>query len=210
MQYIPKLSAQEIEENHKRFKGRVSLYKRGLDFAESRKFILKKAKPLRGSILEIGAGTGYTTLALAKAGYKFISIDKDREALKTSALNLAYEKVFSNVKFYVMDGKSLTFENGSFNNIVVVNLFHHIDSVNKMLAEIDRVLCADGKIVLADFNKTGMEIVEAVHKREGRAHENSGVTKDSIYSYFHALGYDIRSYQDRCHWTLVCKKLIQK
>ena len=211
MQYIPKLSAKEIEENHKCFNERRSLYrKKELDFVENRKFILKKAGALQGRILEIGAGTGYITLALAKAGYKFISIDKDKEALKTAALNLAYEKVLSNVEFHIMDGKSMDFGNESFENIVCVNLFHHISKVNKMLSEIDRVLCANGKAVLADFNKKGMEIVDAVHKQEGRVHENSNVTKDSIYSYFRGLGYEFKDYGDKCHWVLIGKKMIKK
>jgi predicted O-methyltransferase YrrM len=128
VEYIPKLSSEEIEQNHKHFSERVSLYqKKGLDFVKSREFILKKAHPLQGSILEIGTGTGYTTLALAKAGYKFTSIDKDKATLKIASLNIAYADVLSNVKLYVMDGKSVDFENGSFRNVICVNLFHHID-----------------------------------------------------------------------------------
>lgn len=211
MQYNPKLSAKEIEENHKHFSERVSLYQgKGLDFIESRRFILEKTGLLRGSILEIGAGTGHTTLALAKAGYNFVSIDKDKETLKTAELNLAYAGVLSNVKFYVMDGKDLTFEDKSFDNVVIVNLFHHIDKVNKMLSEIDRVLCANGKAVLADFNKKGMEIVNAVHEQEGRMHENSNVTKNTVYSYFQGLGYDIEKYENQCHWLLIGRKLIER
>ena len=211
MQYFPELTDKEIEENHKHFRERMSLYKeRGLDFIKNREFILAKAGVLDGDILESGAGSGYTTWALAKAGYKFISIDKDREALKTTALNLAYEKVLSNVKFYVMDGMSLDFKNSSIKNIVIVNLFHHIKSgINEMLSEADRVLCAYGKLVLADFNNEGMKIVEGVHKQEGRVHENAGVSEDYVYSYFHSLGYEIKRYQDICHWISITKKIIK-
>jgi ubiquinone/menaquinone biosynthesis C-methylase UbiE len=204
MQYKPNLSREEIEENHKHFSERVLLYqKRGLDFVKSRNFILKKAHPLEGSILEIGAGTGYTTLALAKAGYKFTSIDKDKEALKIAALNIAYANTLSNVKFYVMDGISMDFEEESFKSIICVNLFHHIDRVDEMLSEIDRVLCRDGKIVLADFNRKGMETVNAVHKEEGRVHKDSKVTGDKIYTYFRDAGYEMKEYKDRCHWLLI-------
>lgn len=211
MRYIPKLSAGEIEENHKHFEERLSLYKeKGLDFFESRKFILEKAKPLEGSILELGTGTGYTTLALAKAGHKIISIDKDKETLKTAALNLAYANVLSSAKFYVMDAKHLTFKNSNFNNVVAVNLFHHIDSANKMFAEIDRILAANGKIVLSDFNKRGMDTVDAVHKKEGRVHENKFITRVDVSSHFCGLGYKIKSFETRCHWVLIGTKTIQK
>ena len=163
---------------------------------------------MQGSILEIGTGTGYATLVLAKAGYKFTSIDTDKESLEIAALNLAYENALSNVAFYVMDGKSLDFENKSFRNIVVINLFHHIDDIDKVLSEIDRVLCRGGKAVLADFNKNGLKIVGSVHKQEGRIHEDVGVSKKHIYSYFHRLGYDVKSAEDKHHWVLIAKKKI--
>ncbi|NQU18633.1 class I SAM-dependent methyltransferase, partial [bacterium] len=147
MQYIPKLTKSEIEENHKYFIERVSIYKkRGIDFFVTRRSILEKVYPLKGRILEIGPGNGHTTLALAKAGYKFISIDKDKGSLKKTALNLVYENVLSMVKLFVMDGNVLSFGEDSFKNVIVVNLFHHLDKVNKMLLEIDRVLCAEGKV----------------------------------------------------------------
>ena len=208
---MPRLPVNKIEENHKHLSRRMLLYKeRGLDFVKSREFILKKAQLLQGGILEIGTGNGYTTLALAKRGHTFISIDKDKEPLKTTALNLAYENVLTNVKFYVMDGRTLDFASGSFKNVVVVNLFHHVDDINKILSEIDRVLCANGKAVLADFNKDGMAIVEAVHKQEGRMHENSNVTRDYIYSYLYGLGYKIESYEEKCHWVLIAIKELRK
>ena len=211
MQYDPKLSEEEIEENHKHFSQRVSLYKKnGLDFEKSREFILKKAHPLKEAILEIGTGTGHTTLALAKAGYKIISVDNDKEALKIAALNLAYAKVLSGVKLYMMDGKSMDFGDESFTNIVCVNLLHHIEKADKILSEIDRVLCTNGEVVLADFNKRGMGIVDAVHRNEGRAHENSNVTKKRVFSFFNSLGYEIRDYEGKYNWVLICKKLIER
>ena len=81
MRYTPRLGRKKIEENHRYFSERVLLYKKkGLDLVKSREFILRKAQPLPGSILELGTGAGHTTVALAKAGYDFVSIDKDKEA----------------------------------------------------------------------------------------------------------------------------------
>ena len=207
MQYLPELSAKEIEENHKQFSERVRVYrKKGLDYAESRRFMLEEVKPLSGSILEIGTGTGYTTIALAGDGYELATIDKDKEILNIAASNLAYLNLLSKVKFYIMDGKLLSFGDKSFDNIFAVNLFHHIDGVDKMLAEIDRVLSVNGKILLADFNKRGMKIIESVHRQEGRVHENKSVTQNYVHSYFHDLGYDLKNFDNRCHWIIIGKK----
>lgn len=207
MLYVPQLTDKEIKENHKRYSERILLYKnRGLDFIESRKLILKKAGPLKGKILEIGTGKGYISLALAKAGYKFTSIDIDKEELKTAALNLAYENLLSSITFYIMNGESLSFRDKTFSNVICVGLFHHIDKIDKMLSEIDRVLHVNGKAALGDFNKKGLEIISAVHREEGNTHGDSGVTVDQVHSYFRKLRYEIKNYEDNCHWALILTK----
>ena len=207
MRYIPKVTHESVEENHRHFIERVSIFKkRGLDFSRRLRFVLKKAEPLRGSILEIGTGTGHTMLALAKAGYKFTSIDKDKDVLRIAALNLAYAKLLPLVEFHAMNGKELKFKNNSFNNIIAVSVFHHINSVEKMLIEIDRVLNKNGKIIFADFNSNGMAIVNSVHKHEGRVHECTDATKEKIFSYFHGLGYDMDHYNSKSHWVIIGKK----
>ena len=211
MRYIPELTEDAIAENHKNFEERVTLYKGlGIDFSNIRESLLDKAGPLKGNILEIGAGSGYTTISLAKTGYKVISIDPDKEALRKTALNLAYERLLSRVELYVMDGKSLAFNDESFQNVIAVNLFHHIEGIDDMLCEIDRLLSFNGKTILADFNKNGMDIINSVHKNEGRIHENSGVTKDYIYSYFNKLGYKMSEPKDRYHWILIAEKKVQR
>jgi len=211
MKYIPRLTKRDIIANHKHFIERVSVYrKRGLDFENTRNFILKKAQPIAGSILEIGSGNGYTTLALAKAGYKFTSIDNDNESLKKTALNLAYEKLLCNVEFYIMDARSLSFDSMSFQNVVAVNLFHHIEEIDNILSEIDRVLSLNGRAIMIDFSKKGMEIINGVHKKEHRFHKDSGVTKDYVFSYYKSLGYKIEDYDDTYHWVLIAEKNAQQ
>ncbi len=207
MKYIPELTEQEIEENNKHFKERITLYKhKGLDFFKARSFILQKAKPLEGNILEIGTGTGHTTLCLAKAGHRFASVDPDKETLKIAALNVAYEGMLSNVDFYVMDGMSLAFGDNSFNNIIIVCLFHHIDDISRILKETDRVLVPGGKVVISDFDRYGMEIVNTVHEEEGRKHEDSGVTGKDIRDYLDALEYNTKSYDYKGYWIVIGEK----
>lgn len=208
MIYVPQLTDKEIQENQKRFSERANVYnKLGMDFLLLRRLFLEKAGLLEGNILEIGTGNGHTAIALREAGYKFKTIDINKESLKITALNLAYRGLLSGVEFYVMDGKQLAFEDASFQAVVVINLFHHVDEVDEMLSEIDRVLCARGKLIMADFNKEGLKIIDSVHKNEGRVHENSGVSKKYVYSYFNGLGYNITEFNDKYHWALIAEKI---
>ena len=207
MRYIPKAVPSEVKENHDYQKKRALFYKKkGLDFSKALKFILKKAGPLCGSILEIGTGPGHTALALAKAGYKFVSVDKDKESLRKASLNLAYSKLLKKVEFYAMDATHLEFKDRSFDNIIIVAVFHHIKRFDEIMKEVDRVLVPGGQIILADFNKKGMKIVGSLHKEEGRVHEASSITEEVVSRYLKKLGYKINFIEHECHWIIISRK----
>ena len=70
----------EVLENHKLYLERKKLYQNhGLNIDKERQFVLDKAEPLFGDILEVGTGKGYFTLILAGEGYKFTSDDVSKE-----------------------------------------------------------------------------------------------------------------------------------
>ena len=207
MEYIPKLTDKEIEEVHKHFEERLAIYRgKGMDFDKYRKYILDKIVPLEGKILELGTGTGYTTVSLAKKGYTFTSIDTDEAALKTTAARLAYEKVLPNVKFYVMDATRLEFGDSSFKSIIAINLLHHVTEPEKLLAEADRVLSSKGKIVISDFNEKGRKIIDEVHKEEGRSHDHPVADQGQIRSFFDEKGYKTEEFENTGHWVLIAEK----
>ncbi|MEW6607938.1 MAG: class I SAM-dependent methyltransferase [bacterium] len=203
-EYIPNFTNKEIQDNHTRFIERVEIYRQnGLDHNKSRGFILEKAAPLKGRILELGTGIGYTTLTLAKAGYEVTAVDSDEEMLRITALNLAYERLLTKVRLFIMDAASLIFDSHSFDNVMAVALFHHLANVDRVLFEMDRVLKEKGKIIIADFNEKGMELIRAVHKEESREHQDLGVGREKVLSYLSGLGYEIKDYADEFQWVLI-------
>jgi len=207
MEYSPELTGEEVKEVHKRFDERQAVYRdRGLDFNAFREFILDKAAPLEDGILELGTGTGYTTLSLAREGYRFVSIDTDKEAIKTTAARLAYDKVLPNVQFHVMDAARLDFGDGSFKSVIAVNLLHHVSDTGKLLFEADRVLKPGGKVVISDFNEEGRRIIDAVHAEEGRTHDHPMADRPGIRSFFGARGYKVREFESAGHWILIGEK----
>ncbi|MFH1845972.1 MAG: class I SAM-dependent methyltransferase [Candidatus Omnitrophota bacterium] len=207
MEYIPKVTEAEREEVHRHYEERLALYRnRGLDFDEYRKFMLDKIAPLESDILELGTGTGYTAVFLAKKGYKFISIDTDEQALKTTAARLDYDKVLSNVKFHIMDATCLEFANDSFKSIIAVNVLHHVAEPEKFLLEADRVLYPKGKIIISDFNEEGLQIIDTVHREEGRSHDHPIADQDQICLFFEKQGYKINRFENRGHWIMIAQK----
>ncbi|MFA6635820.1 MAG: methyltransferase domain-containing protein [Candidatus Omnitrophota bacterium] len=207
MKYTPGLTDRQIQENNDIFNQRQDLYRaKGLDFLKFRRFILDKSGTLTGNILDVGSGRGVMALALARAGYRVVSIDKNEEMLLTTALNLAYENLLPLAELHVMDAYSLEFADGGFDNIFIVEALHHIEDIDGFFSEIDRVLSSGGKLVVADFNKKGMEIVDLVHGNEGNKHENSFVGQEEAKIWVDRNGYRVRSYEDECHWVLIADK----
>lgn len=204
MKYIPKITDKQVKENYKHFKQRISIYKKkGLDFEASRRFILEKALPLKDKILEIGTGKGHMTLTLAKAGYKIATIDNDKDVLNVAACNLSHEDVLSKVEFFLMDACHLSFKENFFSNVVCINFLHHIQDISRVLLEIDRVLSYNGKIILADFNEKGSNIIKSVHQNEGKEHAYPVADKKEIKSYLEESGYKVKVYDSDYHWVIV-------
>lgn len=207
MKYVPEFTRKEIEDNRLVFEERRRLYKKtGLDFLKSREFILGKAGRLSGNVLEIGSGRGVTALSLARAGYDFTSIDNDKEMLKVTAMNLAGEGLLDKADLRVMNAYSLGFKGKSFDSIFVIEALHHMEDAEGIFREIDRVLSAGGKLVLADFNKKGRKIIEKVHGSEGRTHKSSRIGKREAEEWLTRHGYKVKSREDTCHWVIVAKK----
>jgi ubiquinone/menaquinone biosynthesis C-methylase UbiE len=207
MKYMPELTEQQIRENHKLFDERLKLYKaKGLDFLRSREVVLKRAGSLQGGILDVGSGNGVMALSLAKAGYGLTSIDRDEEMLDKTALNLVYANLLHKAELHLMDACSLDFAENSFNNIFMVEALHHMDDIESVFSELDRVLFFGGKFVLADFNEKGMEIVKLVHASEGRKHERSFIGVDEAENWLGRNGYKTKRYEDECHWILIADK----
>ena len=110
-----------------------------------------------GKVLDIATGTGdfiNTLMKTLKNFDSFVGIDilaKDLESAK---------KRFKDqpVKLFEMNAESLEFSNNSFDTVSMAYAIHHIDKVDKALAEIQRVLKPSGNLIiqeeLSDGNQT--------------------------------------------------------
>lgn len=206
-EYSPEITVKAIRENHGHFRMRQKLYRNtGFDHIKNRDSILKRARPLYGEILEIGTGRGYMSLVLARKGFRIITVDSDADALRTAALNLAHEKKARYARFFRMDAGSLSFPDQSFDHIVSVYFFHHVKNRDSVFREMDRVLKPAGRLIVADFNRKGIRLIEAVHREENKIHENTGIGKEEIRSFLSGLDYRIQEYDEEYHWTLICEK----
>lgn len=161
----------EAVANHQRLEERNALHRRfGYDSQASVDFVISKALPLRGRVLDLGTGKGRFVIALARKVPRITTLDLSPEEQHYARLEAAYAGVAGRVQFVVGDAAALPWRAASFDAVVSMNAFHHITDVSLVFAEMLRVLKPGGKLVLADFSNSGFRVMDAIHRSEGRRH----------------------------------------
>ncbi|MCF7871329.1 MAG: class I SAM-dependent methyltransferase [Candidatus Omnitrophica bacterium] len=189
---------------HQEYLEKLKFYREfGYDIEAERNFILDNARPLYGDILEVGTGKGNFTLALAKEGYRFTSVDLCAEQQKAGYLNLKYLGLDKRVDFKIANGENLNFSDNNFDLVISVNMIHHLEKFSKILDEFTRVLSFEGKIVLADFTKEGLEVIDKIHSQQGRRHRTDKVDFSEIEKYFEEKDFIIERQRDKFQKILI-------
>lgn len=195
----------KIRENYKRLEQRNALYRKlGYDIPKSCEDIAGRLDDLseNANVLEIGSGKGNLAIALALAGIPLTSIDRSAEEQKYAVLNARYLKLDDMIDFEVQDASHTDYDESSFHCIVSAATLHHIEDTEPVLKEIDRLCKRGGRVILADLNNKGREIVAKVHEMEGREHKLFGWQKERIEEWFQRQGYKTEMSEKNCLWIL--------
>jgi ubiquinone/menaquinone biosynthesis C-methylase UbiE len=109
--------------------------------------------PPEGKFLDIGTGTGWDAILVAKntSNIQVTAVDLSDEMLKFASCNASKERVDNKINFIKGDAKSLPFNDRSFDAVFCQNMLHHLPEPEKMLAEIKRVVKSDGAIIIRDL-----------------------------------------------------------
>ena len=201
----------EVLENHKIYLERKKLYQSfGYDVEKERDFILEQAKPLYGKILEAGTGKGNFALALAKAGYSFVTFDISVEEQRFAKLNIAHFGFQKQVDFRIENGERTSFSESSFDTVFSVNVLHHLRNPYQVLDELIRLLSQNGKLILADFTEEGFKIMDKIHALEGNAHEVGKTKLADAEAYLREKCFLVRSIQSMYQQVLIASKDLNK
>lgn len=197
----------EVLENHKIYLERKKLYQSfGYDVEKERDFILEQAKPLYGEILEAGTGKGNFALALAKAGYSFVTFDISADEQRFAKLNIAHFGFQKQVDFRIENGERTSFSEGSFDTVFSVNVLHHLRNPYQVLDELIRLLSRNGKLILADFSEEGFKIMDKIHALEGNAHEVGKIKLTDAEAYLRKKCFSIINIQSTYQHVLIANK----
>ncbi len=90
--------------------------------------------------------------------------------------------------------------------IVSMNAMHHVVHVRDVVLEALRVVKPTGRIVLADFSRTGFRIMEKIPRAEGRTHEHCRYRFQELVQWFAAQGWRAVLRSRDCEDVLIATK----
>jgi ubiquinone/menaquinone biosynthesis C-methylase UbiE len=163
--------AEEARLNHARRAERDAFFRRfGYDSDAAVEFVLAKALPLPGPVLDIATGKGRFVVALARHCTEVTTVDISANEQRFARLEAAHVGVAGRIRFVIRDAAKLPWRSARFGAVVSMNAFHHMDNPDRVFAEMLRVLRPGGKLVLADFTVGGFRLMDKIHRAEGRIH----------------------------------------
>jgi SAM-dependent methyltransferase len=156
----PALSAEEIRDVNTRYHDVAAHHydsKWGIDFGEiGREQVLVKVDKAVGHrpdgwrrSLEVGAGTGYFTLNLLRAGMIAEATCSDISPGMLTALRANAERLGLEVRTEQVDAEHLPFADESFDLVLGHAVLHHIPDLERAFAEFARVLAPGGTVLFA-------------------------------------------------------------
>ena len=103
------------------------------------------------TLLEVGCGAGIDLVRFVRAGAIVTGID-----LSTTAIDLARNNIEQNglsADLRVMNGESMQFSDNSFDVVYAHGVLQYTADIQKMMAEIHRVVKPGGEVILMVYNR---------------------------------------------------------
>ena len=106
----------------------------------------------KGTVLDVGCGTGENALYLAENGFSVVGVDLSDRAIATAKEKAIERKL--RVDFRLANALLLGFQAGHFDNCIDSGLFHTFNNHDRLtfVREISRILRTDGRYFMLCFS----------------------------------------------------------
>jgi ubiquinone/menaquinone biosynthesis C-methylase UbiE len=101
---------------------------------------------------DLGCGSGYFTVVLARRVKKVYAIDVQKEMLDFLEDKIRRMRI-SNVELLLSKGNEIPLENQCIDFLISVNTLHEFEDRVNMIREINRVIKPQGRLLIVDFKK---------------------------------------------------------
>ncbi len=153
-------------------------YEKAMEFTEDKK------------VLDLGCNTGYGSHIIHPSCREIVGVDVSEEAIRAARDSYGKE----GIEFQVIDGKTLPFDDDSFDLVISFQVIEHIIKYEEYLNEIKRVLKSGGKVIFTTPNRLirlypGMKPWNEFHVKEYSPEElrelmNEYFSRSEIYGLF--------------------------
>lgn len=104
------------------------------------------------TVLDVGCGGGILAEDLARAGYRVTGIDPAPESIETAKNHAAVSGL--DIEYRVGSGEQLPFANDAFDVVACCDVLEHVDDVDRVIAEVARILRPGGVFLFDTINRT--------------------------------------------------------
>jgi excisionase family DNA binding protein len=136
------------------------------------------------TVADIGAGTGYLTLELAKKAAQVFAVDNSSQMLSI-AREEAGKAGITNIRFLEGNAEKLPLEPGTVDLVYANMLLHHVNDPLQVFKEMYRILKPGGMVMVTD-------IVEHEHTwlRQEKSDLWLGFSKDDLWEWIKEAGFE--------------------
>lgn len=164
--------------------------------------LLAKAARAEPVIIDVGAGTGYFALPLAKAlpAARIVALDVETKLLEKLMQRAREEGTAPRIQALQGEAEApWQLDEGSAELVLMANVFHEFDDRRAVLAQAQRALAAGGLLLITDWNPQSPE-----EHGPPRRHR---VSPEQARAELVAAGFEMASRQDiySGHYTLVAQ-----
>ena len=108
------------------------------------------------SVVDLGAGTGYFTIPIAKSVAKVIAVDISNKMLNILKENLLEESI-TNVELIEHRIEKIPLHDNAVHKIIASLVMHEVNDLEQTLEEMKRILKPSGKVLIIEWEKKETE-----------------------------------------------------
>ena len=98
--------------------------------------------PPPSKLLDLGCGSGYSSLRLAESGYRVLGMD-----ISEKFLDRAASRIGNQLQYTIGDALEMPFADQSFDGIASFDMIEHVVDAERVFREVDRTLRPGGRVV---------------------------------------------------------------
>jgi ubiquinone/menaquinone biosynthesis C-methylase UbiE len=176
----------------------------------------------RNPIMDVGTGTAQIPMELCQRhpSARVTAIDLAEHMLSVGRGNVERAGLTDRITLECRDAKALPYANGAFAAVISNSIVHHIPEPGGVLAEMVRVLSADGWMLVRDLlrppNDAEVRRLVDLYAADANAHQRrmfddslrAALTLEEVRNLIVPLGFaaeTVRQTTDR-HWTWLARK----